>query len=566
MATQILQVVKPKSYRTRYPRKLAGKPLLYIASGLASLGDALLGYSQGITAGFQVQPTFIYRIYGETVTHSQISTGTTHVDPRLPAIIICSLCSAAVVSSLLSPYASDFLGRRQAMQIGAVLYLISSCVQMIAPDFRTLVAGRAIQGLAAGMISTTSAVYQVEISPAGSRGMLTGLEALCMNAGYAAASWVAYAFFVDSKADHAWRGPFAVQAVVSLVLLVGSFFLPESPRWLLQKGFLTEGLWTLADLHAGGDVTDEGVNRTYHAIVATLKLDDAARGSRLGAWRDFKNYPRRTRITITSRMFAQSNGINAILHFLPEHLAHAGYPIRRSLFYAGVCSLFYSLGPLPAILFVDKVGRRRFLIVGSMALACSLVILGCLQLYIRRWPALHDLSGARGVVFGVSLYLFFFGATWGPVPWLISAELFPLRMRTKGMAIATASDWVFEGVVGIATPPLLIKFGGIYYFVLAGACVFSGFVVWWIYVETCGSPLEVIGGMFGDALPSENQIDQEDPVLHVQRTRLRLRSVLSMPEIATRSTAVASHAGTSQITLAAVPEDGIGGKDAEKNV
>ncbi|KAF7370087.1 hypothetical protein MSAN_00638700 [Mycena sanguinolenta] len=532
--SRVAGAFKPTTYTIRYPRKLAGNPLLYISSASASLGDALLGYSQGITAAFQVQRSFIHRI----------------VHALQPALLISCLSITAIFAALASAYTSDWLGRRTSIRIGASLYLIASAIQMIAPDLTTFIVGRSIQGLGAGMLSTTVPIYQVEIAPVGARGMLVGIEALCMNVGYAVSAWAGYAFYMDARAEHAWRGPFAVQAAVSLVLVIWTFFLPESPRWLIQNGFMTEGLWTLADLHARGDVTDEGVAHTYHAIVDMLEMEEKGEkgGSGIiGPWSAlWRDYPRRTFIGFTSRMFAQLTGINAMLHFLPEHLAQAGFSIPRALFFAGCCSLPYCLGTLPAILFIDRLGRRRFLIVGSIALACCLVLIGCLQLYVDHWPRmLAGLGGARGVFIGMCMYLFFFGATWGPVPCLLSAELYPLRMRARGMSIATASDWFFECVVGITSPPLINVLTGGYYLLLAGGCILSGLVVWSRYVETGGQPLEAIGGMFGDPQPAPGKLEQEDAVMQVRRRRVRGYSIVSMPS----SMLVPSIAGTSQTTL-----------------
>ncbi|KAJ6481078.1 general substrate transporter [Mycena sanguinolenta] len=550
LGSRVARALKPTTYTIRYPRKLAGNPLLYISSASASLGDALLGYSQGITAALQVQRSFIHRMYGQNVTYQQIKHDTTGVHALRPALLISCLSITALFSALASAYTSDWLGRRTSIRIGAILYLIASAIQMIAPGLTTFIVGRSIQGLGVGMLSTTVPVYQVEIAPAGARGMLVGIEALCMNVGYAASAWVGYAFYMDARAEHAWRGPFAVQAAVSLVLVIWTFFLPESPRWLIQNGFQTEGLWTLADLHARGDVTDEGVAHTYHAIVDMLEMEENGEkgGSGvIGPWSAlFRDYPRRTFIGFSSRMFAQLTGINAILHFLPEHLAQAGFSIPRALFFAGCCSLPYCLGTLPAILFIDKLGRRRFLIVGSIALACCLVLIGCLQLYVDHWPRmLAGLGGARGVFIGMCMYLFFFGATWGPVPSLLSAELYPLRMRARGMSIATASDWFFECVVSIVSPPLIDVLTGGYYLLLAGGCILSGLVVWSRYVETCGKPLEAIGGMFGDPQPAPGQLEQEDAVMQVRRHRVRGYSIVSRPS----STLVPSIAETSQTTL-----------------
>ncbi|KAJ6600960.1 general substrate transporter [Mycena vulgaris] len=538
LRSRIARALKPTTYTVRYPRRMAGKPLLYISSASASLGDALLGYSQGITAVFQIQPSFIQCIYGVTVTSEQIKNGTTGIDPRLPAIMDVCLSIAALFSALGSAYASDHLGRRISIRVGAVLYLIASCIQMIAPNFATLVVGRSIQGLGAGILSTTVPVFQVEIAPADARGALAGLEAFCMNAGYAASAWVGYAFFAHAAGEHTWRGPYGVQATAALALILLSFVLPESPRWLVQNGFKSEGLWTLADLHAGGDVTDARVNHTYYAIVDALEME-----GRVARWRDFRAIPRRTLIGLLARMLAQLNGIGPVLHALPEHLAQAGLAAPRALLAAGCCAILYSLGPLPAILFIDRLGRRRFLLAGSIALALTLVATGTLELLSTRVP---QLGGARAVGAGLGAYLFFFGATWGPVPWLLSAELFPFRMRARGMALTSAADWLVDGAVGLAAPPLFAVLGAAhFYFLLAGACVLSGCVVWAVFVETGGQPLEAIGGVFGDAMPPARRIEQEDEVL-------KLTAVASVAGTSVGSragTSLGSRAGTSQVTL-----------------
>ncbi|KAJ7939290.1 hypothetical protein B0H13DRAFT_2301051 [Mycena leptocephala] len=265
LGSRMARALKPTTYTIRYPRKMTGNPLLYISSASASLGDALLGYSQGITAAFRVQRSFIHRIYGKKVTYKQIKHDRTGVRGLQPALLIGCLSVTALFSALASAYASDFLGRRASIRIGAIL------------------ADSPSSGPGAGILSTTVPVYQVEIAPAGARGMLVGIEALCMNAGYAASAWVGYAFYMDAHAEHAWRGPFGVQATVSLVLFIWTFFLPESLRWLIQNGFYAEGLWTLADLHARRDVTDEGVTHTYDAIVQMLEMEEKEkRGNRDG--------------------------------------------------------------------------------------------------------------------------------------------------------------------------------------------------------------------------------------------------------------------------------------------
>ncbi|KAJ7858533.1 general substrate transporter [Mycena olivaceomarginata] len=529
MVPAMIQAMRPTVYTVRYSRRWAGNPLLYISGAMASLGDALFGYSQGVTGRIssptQLHPPHVWQRSNGRRRHDERDWGYAFAASRhgcLPQYHRPFLCSWVRLPS-------DYFGRRVSIRIGASIYLVASIIQMFAPGFTVLITGRMIQGIGTGILSTTVPIFQIEIAPSNARGMFISLETFWMNLGYCASSWIGYAFFFDNRSEDSWRGPYGVQALISLLLFVWTFYLPETPRWLIQNGFKAEGLWTLADLHAGGDVTDARVNRTYYEIVDTLEIEE--RTGVTAPWGTlFKEYTRRTIIGWTAQMFAQLNGINALLHFLPETLTHAGFSVPQAVFYSGICSVFYLLGTLPAIFYVDKIGRRPFLLVGSVALALSLSVVGALKLCIERWPTkLSIMGGARGVVVGMSVYFFFFASTWGPVPWLLSAELFPLKVRAKGMAITTVSDWLFEFVVAFATPPLFEIMRGGYYFVLVGFCIVSGVLVWLLFVETGCETLEEIGGVFGDerALPRMLS-DEEDPVANVRRRRARGRSTVSM--------------------------------------
>ncbi|KAJ7682946.1 hypothetical protein B0H17DRAFT_1160979 [Mycena rosella] len=508
MVPSILQAMRPTTYTVRYSRKWTGKPLLYISGAMASLGDALFGYSQGVTAAFQVQPNFIHRMYGKDVTLQEIQLRETEVPPLLPAIMVACLNITALFGALGSAYLSDYLGRRISIRMGAFIYVIASIIQMFAADLPTLILGRTIQGFGTGILSTAVPIFQCEIGPPSTFHRRFALESFWMNAGYCLSSWIGYAFFFDNRGEDSWRGPYGVQVLISLVLLLGSFYLPETPRWLAQNGFKTEALWTLADLHAAGDVTDESVNRTYYEILDTLEVEE--RNGATAPWRDlFKEYTRRTIIGWTGQMFAQLNGINAMLHFLPETLTHAGFSVPQAL--------------------------RRFLIMGSVALALSLTLVGSLKLFIERWPEkISILGSAHGVFAGMSM---------GPYPWLLSAELFPLKVRAKGMAITTVSDWLFEFLVAFWTPPLFEVLRGAYYFLLVGSCVASGLVVWLVYVETGHQTLEEIGGMFGDEQAPPRVLDEDDPILNLRRRRARGHSTVSISSQITAAATLPSSPG-----------------------
>lgn len=264
-----------------------------------------------------------------------------------------------------------------SIRLGGVIYLIASLIQIFMPNLTALVIGRCIQGLGVGMLSMTVPIYQCEIAPGHRRGLFVSIEYICLNSGYALSAWVGYGFFFAMPSEISWRGPYIVQAVLAVILVIWTFFLPETPRWLIKNGFKTEGFGALADLHGAGDLYDPVVADSYAAIEAAIILEQ---GMGEASWTQlFSQYPRRAIVGITCQLFAQFNGINAILYFLPENLTRAGFDIGQSLLYAGACAIVYCAGTIPTMIFVDSWGRRAFLLAGSLGLIGSLALVGGLQ-------------------------------------------------------------------------------------------------------------------------------------------------------------------------------------------
>ncbi|KAH9062137.1 general substrate transporter [Lactarius vividus] len=530
-----LSSFKPTSYVSRYPRWMIGRPLLIATSALASLGDAMFGYSQGTIAANQVQPSFIKKMFGKDVTMEQIQTSETGVDPFIVAITVSCLNITALFSALFSAYICDVLGRRMSVRIGAVIYFLSAFIQIFAPNLAALIIGRSTQGIAVGMLSMTVPILQCEIAPGHARGLFVSIEYLCLNAGFALSAWVGYGFFFAIPSEISWRGPYVVQTLLAAVLFAWTIFLPETPRWLIKNGFEMEGLATLADLHGTGDMSDPAIQASYAEIAATLereKLLGEASWSQL-----FKQYTRRTIIGITCQLFAQFNGINAILYFLPENLGRAGFTIPRALLYSGACALVYCAGTIPTMFLIDKWGRRFFLLLGSGSLAVALAVIGGLQYHSNTLPfGDARVPTADGIFAAVCIYPFIFGATWGPTPWLLGAEIFPLRARAKGMALSTISNWACNFIIAFITPPLFDAISGGYYFVLVGFCIVSGVVVFFVYPETAHATLEQLAQVFGDT----SVLDPE-----------KVEAVVPQhPSEQSRSTTTSKEAATDKLLLA----------------
>ncbi|KAI0676964.1 general substrate transporter [Trametes maxima] len=488
---------RPTSFPARYPRWMVGKPLLIASSALPSLGDAMFGYSQGVIAALQVQPNFIRRFFGQDVTIEQIQAGVTGVDPYVQAITVSCLNITAFMAAFAAAYVCDILGRRISVRLGGLVYLIAAIIQIVSPNLACLIVGRSLQGVGVGILSMTVPILQCEIAPGNARGLFVGIEYLCLNVGYSLSSWVGYAFFFTSPSDISWKGPYIVQAGMAVVLFLWSFILPETPRFLIANGFEEEGLRVLADLHAAGDIHDPAVEGTFRTIVDTVERERALGQA---SWKHlFTQHTRRTIMGLTCQIFAQFNGINAILYFLPENLMRAGFTTERALLFAAASSALYCFGTVPTMLWIDKVGRRPFLIVGAFALAASLGVVGGLQFYVDTLPSGSARQpGADGIFAAVCLYLLFYGATWGPGPWLLGGEIFPLRARAKGMALSTTANWICNFIIAFITPPLFASISGGYYFVLLGFCIISGIFVYFVYPETGGKTLEELDGVFND--------------------------------------------------------------------
>lgn len=207
----------------------------------------------------------------------------------------------------------------------------------------------------------------------------------------------------------------------------------------------------------------------------------------------FTRYRKRTIVGITAQMFAQLNGINIISFYLPSTLAAAGFSERKSLLYTAANALPYTAATIATWWLADRWGRKPLLLLGGVGMAILLSIVCAFT-----QANMLDSTRANGQYAFVMLYNIMYGFTWGPMPWLLPAEIFPLRGRSKGMALSTFSNWVFNAIIGLVSPDAFAGIGGYFYLVIAGFCLFSAGLSHFYYVETAGCTLEEIAVAFGD--------------------------------------------------------------------
>ncbi|KAH9213748.1 high-affinity glucose transporter [Leptodontidium sp. 2 PMI_412] len=485
----IERALKPAIYIPRYPKWMVGKPLLWATCFFGSLGDALFGYDQGIMSGLLVNEVFIKRFYSD---HGGID-GTTHgINPNLIGITVSCLQLSAAIGSLTAGYLGDIMGRKRCVRVGGFIYFAMAFLQGFAPNLACFIAGRTIQGLGVGFLSMTVPVIQTEIAAPHRRGLMVGVEYTFLIGGYMLSCWIDYGFNFLLPKDTSWQGPYFVQMGLAFVLFAMSFFLPETPRWLARNGFKKEALQTVADLHSAGDTNDEGVKHVFMEIEQAVKYE--ATMGKVTYREMFTKYRKRTLVGITAQMFAQLNGINVISFYLPSSLAAAGFDNRRSLLFTAANAIIYTSATVPVWWLADRWGRRPLLIFGGIAMAVALSIM-CV---FNQANGLSVTTRANGIYSFVVIYNALYGATWGPMPWLLPAEIFPLRARSKGMALATFSNWTFNFIIGMSSPAAFDGIHGYYYVIIACFCLTSVCLAKFYYVETANHTLEEIALAFGD--------------------------------------------------------------------
>ncbi|KAJ7125692.1 general substrate transporter [Mycena crocata] len=452
--------------------RLVGQPLLYAISIFASLGVFLFGYDQGVMSGIITGPHFIKYFHDPTAAEI--------------GMMVAVLEIGAFFTSIAAGRVGDIIGRKGTLFIGAIIFTIGGAVQTFTVGFWSMVVGRIISGCGVGLLSTIVPIYQSEISPPNHRGALACMEFTGNIVGYSSSVWTDYfCSFIES--DLSWRIPLVIQCVIGAILAAGSLAMPESPRWLIDTDKDAEGMRVIADLH-GGDPDNLVAIAEFEEIKEAVQRDSGEARSYAVMW---KKYKRRVLLAMSSQAFAQLNGINVISYYAPRVFEEAGWIGRDAILMTGINSLIYILSTLPPWYLVDRWGRRAILLSGAVIMGTALVATGY-------WMYIDVPQTAKAVVVCVIIFNAAFGYSWGPLPWLYPPEIMPLAFRAKGVSLSTATNWAFNFWVGATTPVFQELIEWRLYPMHGFFCACSFVLVYFLYPETKGVPLEEMDAVFGE--------------------------------------------------------------------
>ena len=319
------------------------------------------------------------------------------------------------------------------------------------------------------------------------------------------------------QSDASWRIPFALQIFPGLILGIGMLFYPESPRWQLKTNRDNEALATLCRLRRLPS-SDERIRSEYLAIKAEVKFEQDYITSHYGGLSGFKlaarQYAdlvstwssfRRLSIGCCVMFFQQFMGCNAMIYYAPTIFSQLGLSgTTTSLLATGVYGIVNTLSTIPAVILIDKVGRRSLLMCGAMGTFISLVIVGAIIGAYGSSLVSHKTAGWVGIAF-IYIYDVNFSYSWAPIGWVLPSEIFTLAQRSKAISITTSTTWMCNFIIGLVTPDMLntVKWGT-YIFFAAFCLIAFGFTYFFI-PETQGKSLEDMDIAFGDTAAHEEK-------------------------------------------------------------
>jgi len=478
----------------------------------AALGGFVYGYNQGMFGQILTMTSFVERINPYYSGHTGIAQG----------ILTAILELGAWVGTLVNGWLADAVGRRMTVVIACVVFTVGVIVQACTVNKDYVLAGRFVTGLGVGAFSMLVPLYNAELAPPEVRGALVALQQLAITFGIMVSYWIGYGTnFIggtgQGQSDAAWLVPVCIQLLPSTILAAGMLlFMPQSPRHLMNRGREQECLETLARLRST-TMEDLRVRIEFLEIKAVREFERLRLAEKFPQYQDgsfksnfmigFHDYMslltnkslfKRTTVAVLTMVFQQWNGVNAVLYYAP--FIFNGFGLNgstTSLLATGVVGIVMFLATIPAVLYVDRFGRKAILITGGIGMACShFIVAGIIGSYSDNWPA-HRAAGWVAVVF-VWFYAINFGYSWGPVAWIIISEVFPLGMRAKGVSIGGSSNWLNNFAVAVSTSPFIsaTQFGA---FIFFGAVTTVGVI--WVYFfvpETKGRTLEEMDELFGD--------------------------------------------------------------------
>lgn len=419
-----------------------------------ALGGLLFGFDTAVISGTTGDLTAQYNL-------SAAALGLT----------VSSALWGTVISAMTAGVPGDRFGARETLRVAAVLYVVSAIGCALAWNWYALIAFRFVGGLAIGCSSVLGPVYIAEMAPAKRRGAMVGLFQINIVVGILLAYFSNFVIGTFGLGADEWRWKLGIAAVPAVFFLSMLFGIPRSPRWLVVRDKVEEAREALRRLGVEHyneeiDTIKENIEKEHHSATENVFS---------------RRYLLPIFLAITTGMFNQLTGINAILYYLNDIFAQAGFSKMSSDLQAVVIGATNLLFTLVAMTVIDKLGRKTLLLVGAAGTAACL---GGVALIFATHQFMHAL------LYLLIAYIGFFAFSQGAVIWVYLSEIFPTPVRAKGQSIGCSAHWIMNAIISGVFPALAASSGALPFAFFGVMMVLQFVVVWKIYPETKGVSLE----------------------------------------------------------------------------
>ncbi|KAJ5087662.1 Major facilitator-type transporter ecdD [Penicillium angulare] len=471
----------------------------YLICGFASFGGILYGYDSGYISGVLGMP-YVKKHLGVHRTPTKDDPSEYIIKSSHKSLITSILSAGTFFGALIGGEAAERIGRRLTIMFSCFVFAIGVAIQVGTTSFAGLVTGRLVAGFGMGGVSAAVVLYVSEIAPRRVRGTLVSVYQWAITIGLLVASGVDQGC-KDRDSSSSYRIPIGIQFIWAAILAGGLFMLPESPRYHVRCGRMEEALRSLelvrgqsgSNIAVQAELAEIKANFEYEKQIASTSWADCFKGGNLP-----QGNLRRVITGVALQMFQQWTGINFIFYYGTTFFQEVG---MHNPFLMSTIMNVVNVATTPASFYmVEKFGRRTLLIWGAVIM--------CLCEYIVAIVGVtHEGSHAASICLIVftCFYIAAFATTWGPAAWVVIGEIYPLPIRAKGVALATASNWFWNCIIAVITPYIVDENEGnlkVKVFFVWGSALFLCLLFAFFCVpETKGLSLEQVDKMLEETTP-----------------------------------------------------------------
>jgi sugar porter (SP) family MFS transporter len=481
-------------------------------SAFAAFGGILFGYDTGTIGGVIAMDDWLHT-FG--TFQANLPAGLGSNDYFLPtnrkSLVVSILSAGTFFGALFAFPMGDMVGRKWGIVASCIIFSLGVGLQLDT-HWPVFIIGRVIAGIGVGLVSCLIPMYQSECAPKKLRGLIVGLYQLAITVGALLSAIVLNA--TQNRPNHsAWRIPISIQFIWAAVLSGGMICLPESPRYLLLKGRENEARASLGRLLTRPSDSPE-VERERLEIVTALESEQKV-GS--ATYADcFRNNENRngfrTWTGIMLQGWQQLTGINFIFYYGITFFLQAG--ISNAFLIQIIADLVNTVMTIVGVQLIDRVGRRRLLIIGAIGMCICEFIIAIVGVTVgnnNSATGAVNTAAQKVLIAFICIYIAFYAISWGPVVWVVTGEIFPLAIRAKGMSLSVASNWLWNFGIGYATPYLVnasstgvagmtaANLGVKVFFIWGGTCVGCFIFTYFFIPELKGLSLEQIDILYRDS-------------------------------------------------------------------